>query len=178
MGSKLVAHPKAGAVISSRPGQRPGYGLDVEAIVSGHADEGFGAIADEFRRNLRERNELGAACAVVVDGTLAVDLWGGHRDRRRTKPWTKDTLVTVFSTSKGMAATALAVAHSRGLFDLETTVASYWPEFAESGKEAITVRQLPAHDVSRPADPSLRTSHPAHPGSTGNRRWIAQPPGR
>ena len=130
--------------------QKPGYYFDVEAIVSGHADGGFGPIADEFRRNFRERNELGAACAVVVDGALAVDLWGGHCDRRRTKPWTSDTLVTVFSTSKGMAGSAVAVAHSRGLFDLDATVASYWPEFGESGKEAVTVRQLLAHEAGLP----------------------------
>ncbi len=117
------------------------------ATVSGHAEEGFGAIADEFRRNFHERKEVGAACAVVVDGKPVVDLWGGHQDKKRTRPWTEHTLVTVFSTSKGMAATAMAVAHARGLFELDSPVASYWPEFAQSGKESITVRQLLAHEA-------------------------------
>lgn len=115
--------------------------------VQGDADDGYGAVVDEFRRNFRERGELGAACAVVRDGRLVVDLWGGHSDRKRTRPWQRDTLVTVWSTTKGMSATAMAVAHSRDLFDLEEPVAAYWPEFAQAGKEAITVRQLLEHEA-------------------------------
>lgn len=113
----------------------------------GDVDDGYGAVADEFRRNFRERKELGAACAVVRDGEIAVDLWGGHCDKKRTKPWQRDTLVTVWSTTKGMSATAMAAAHSRGLFDLEARVAEYWPEFAQAGKQAITVRQLLEHEA-------------------------------
>jgi CubicO group peptidase (beta-lactamase class C family) len=63
-----------------------------------------------------------------------VDLWGGYRDRGRSEPWREDMLVMVYSTSKGMAAVAVAVAHSRGLIDFDATVASYWPEFAAAGK--------------------------------------------
>ena len=124
--------------------------LGLVVTVSGFAEQGFGSIADEFRRNFRERNELGAACAVMVDGVPVVDLWGGHCDRGRTRPWIEDTLVTVFSTTKGMAAAALAVAHSRGLFDLEAPVARYWPEFGRSGKASVTVRQLLAHQAGLP----------------------------
>ncbi|NNE95159.1 MAG: beta-lactamase family protein [Acidimicrobiales bacterium] len=115
--------------------------------VHGDVDPGYGAVADEFRRNFAERKELGAACAVVRDGRLVVDLWGGYRDKRRTKLWQYDTLVTVWSTTKGMSAAAMAVAHSRGLFDLEASVAEYWPEFAQAGKEAITCRQLLEHEA-------------------------------
>jgi CubicO group peptidase (beta-lactamase class C family) len=117
------------------------------ALVHGDVDEGFGAVADVFRENFDLRKELGAACAVVRDGRFVVDLWGGHRDKARTKPWERDTMVTVFSTSKGMASMAVAVAHSRGLFELDEPVASYWPEFAQSGKERITVRQLLGHEA-------------------------------
>lgn len=115
--------------------------------VHGNADEGYGAVADEFRRNFAERKELGAACAVVRDGELVVDLWGGHGDKKRTRPWHHDTLVTVWSTTKGMSATAMAIAHSRGLFDLDACVGEYWPEFAQAGKGAITVRQLLEHEA-------------------------------
>ena len=121
-----------------------------DGLVSGEAAEGYGSVVDEFRRNFTERRELGASLAVVRDGELVVDVWGGHRDKRRTEPWERDTLVTVWSTTKGMAATAMAVAHSRGLFDLDAPVARYWPEFTQSGKEAITVRQLLEHEAGLP----------------------------
>lgn len=115
--------------------------------ISGTAEPGFGPVADAFRANFVERREIGAACAVVVDGEMVVDLWGGHLDRARKKPWQSDTLVTVFSTTKGMAAAAMLVAHSRGLFELDQPVSAYWPEFAENGKEAITVDQLLRHEA-------------------------------
>ncbi|MET0460655.1 MAG: serine hydrolase domain-containing protein, partial [Ilumatobacteraceae bacterium] len=114
-------------------------------VVGGGVDEGYGRVADEFATNIRERREVGAACAVVRDGRLVVDLWGGHRDPRRTQPWERDTLVSVFSTTKGMAAMAMAVAHSRRLFDLDEPVATYWPEFAQAGKGDITVGCLLTH---------------------------------
>lgn len=120
------------------------------APIDGEVAAGYGAVADEFRRNFAERKELGAAIAVVRDGELVVDLWGGHRDKRRMRPWERDTLVTVFSTTKGMAAAAMAVAHSRGLFELDTPVASYWREFAEAGKDDVTVRQLLEHEAGLP----------------------------
>lgn len=119
----------------------------MEFDIGGEVDDGYGAIADAFRQNFDERRELGAACAVVRDGRLVVDLWGGYCDKRRARPWTRDTLVTVWSTSKGMAAAAMAVAHGQRLFDLDEPVSSYWPEFAQAGKEAVTVRQLLAHEA-------------------------------
>jgi CubicO group peptidase (beta-lactamase class C family) len=76
-----------------------------------------------------------------------VDLWGGHADTRGRRPWREDTLVLVYSTSKGLAAMCLALAHSRGLLDYDEHVASYWPEFAAAGKEHVTVRQLLAHQA-------------------------------
>ncbi len=116
-------------------------------LIQGDVADGYGAVADEFRRNFTDRKELGAAVTVVREGETVVDLWGGHRDKRRSQPWARDTLVTVWSTTKGMAATAMAVAHSRGLFDLDTAVSIYWPEFAQAGKQDITVRQLLEHEA-------------------------------
>lgn len=120
------------------------------SLIDGDVASGYEAVADAFGRNFTDRKELGAALAVVRDGEVVVDLWGGHRDKKRTAPWQRDTLVPVWSTTKGMAATAMAVAHSRGLFDLDTPVASYWPEFARAGKQAITVRQLLEHEAGLP----------------------------
>jgi CubicO group peptidase (beta-lactamase class C family) len=117
------------------------------APIKGDVAPGFEGVADEFRRNFERRRELGAACCVYHRGEKVVDLWGGYRDRRRTRPWEEDTLVVVYSTSKGMAASTVAVAHARGLLDYDERVSTYWPEFAANGKEAITVRQLLAHEA-------------------------------
>jgi CubicO group peptidase (beta-lactamase class C family) len=113
----------------------------------GHVDEGYGKVADAFRRNVVSGREIGAAVAVYRDGRAVVDLWGGLRNDTTGAPWQKDTLVTVFSTTKGVASLAVAIAVSRGLLDYDAKVADYWPEFAQAGKAAITVRQLLAHQA-------------------------------
>lgn len=113
--------------------------------VHGEVAEGFGGVREEFERNFSERGELGAACCAYLDGEKVVDLWGGLRDRRTVAPWERDTLVLVFSTTKGMSALAVALAHSRGLIDYDERVATYWPEFAHNGKRDVTVRQLLNH---------------------------------
>lgn len=76
-----------------------------------------------------------------------VDLWGGYRDAKSQAPWEEDTLVLVFSVTKGMAAMTMALAHSQGLFDYDEPVVTYWPEFAQQGKEHITIRQLLSHQA-------------------------------
>jgi CubicO group peptidase (beta-lactamase class C family) len=119
-------------------------------LIAGDVAEGYGGVADAFRRNFAKGRELGAACAVYRDGRKVVDLWGGYRDAKRSRPWQQDTLVTVFSTTKGMASIAMAVAHSRKLFELDERVAIYWPEFAQHGKDRITVRQLLSHEAGLP----------------------------
>ncbi len=115
--------------------------------LGGDTHPGFERVADEFARNFSERGELGAACAVYLGGEKVVDLWGGYRDRAERTPWEEDTLVIVYSTSKGLAAATLALANSRGLLDYDERVAAYWPEFAQNGKERITVRQLLGHQA-------------------------------
>lgn len=120
------------------------------ALIQGDADEGYGPVADAFRRNFAERGEVGAACAVYRDGVKVVDLWGGYRDGVTREPWRADTVVLMNSTTKGVASLALALAHSRGLFDLDGPVAAHWPQFAWKGKAAITVRQLLAHQAGLP----------------------------
>ena len=140
----------------------------MQGLVHGEVASGYEAVADAFRANFADRKELGAAISVVRDGEVVVDLWGGHRDRKRTMPWQRDTLVTVWSTTKGMAATAMVVAHSRGLFDLEAPVARYWPEFAQAGKEEVTVRQILEHEAGLPViDTPLDIDTIAHPDRFG-----------
>jgi len=119
----------------------------VQPEVHGDVAPGFGPVADAFRAQLARGQMTGAACAVERDDETVVDLWGGQRDADRRLPWERDTLVPVFSTTKGMAMMALAVAHSRGHLDLEERVAAYWPGFAQNGKQDVTVRQLLSHQA-------------------------------
>src|SRR5262245_48131615 len=116
-------------------------------LIKGDVDEGYGPVADEFRRNFAERGEVGAACAVYKDGVKVVDLWGGYRNGLTRTPWSPDTLVTMFSTTKGVSSLAVAVAHSRRLLDYDRPVTTYWPEFAANGKQEVTVRQLLSHQA-------------------------------
>ncbi|GAA5057943.1 serine hydrolase domain-containing protein [Nocardia callitridis] len=115
--------------------------------IHGDVASGYGPVADAFRRNFARHGEIGAAVAVFAGDQPVVDLWAGHRDRHRTLPWERDTIVPVFSSTKGMSAFTLASAVEQGLLDYEQPVAKYWPEFAAHGKERITVRQLIDHQA-------------------------------
>lgn len=91
-------------------------------------------------------------------------MWGGYRNGTTKEPWREDTMVTVFSTTKGVSSLAVAVAASRGLFSYDAKVADYWPEFAQAGKESITVRQLLSHQAGLPViDPPLTLRDLAEP---------------
>ncbi|MDH5282871.1 MAG: beta-lactamase family protein [Gemmatimonadota bacterium] len=115
--------------------------------VEGEVCPGFEPVRDAFAKNFARRHELGGACAVYLRGEKVVDLWGGIRNKATGEPWQEDTMVLVYSSTKGLAAMTLALAHSRGWLDHEERVATYWPEFAQQGKAAITVRQLLAHQA-------------------------------
>ena len=115
--------------------------------IGGDVDEGYGKVADAFRRNFSDGKEIGAAVAVHRDGRKVVDLWGGFRNGRTGELWQQDTIVNVFSTTKGVASLTVAVAASRGLIDYDAKVVDYWPEFAQGGKGSITVRQLFSHQA-------------------------------
>jgi CubicO group peptidase (beta-lactamase class C family) len=117
------------------------------AAIGGHVAPGFEQVRVEFERNFAERGEIGAAVAAYVHGDKVVDLWGGRRTPEGDAPWNEDTMVIVFSTTKGLAAMTLAIANARGWLDYDAPVASYWPEFAQHGKAAITVRQLLGHQA-------------------------------
>jgi len=130
--------------------------------IQGHVSRGFEAVRDTFAGNFVRRHELGGACCVFYRGEKVVDLWGGIRNKQSGEPWEENTMVVVHSASKGLAAMTLAVAHSRGWLDYEEPVCTYWPEFAQQGKERITVRQLLAHQaglfaIDEPVDRSILT---------------------
>lgn len=115
--------------------------------IEGSVAPGWEPVREAFVANFTRRGEIGAACAVYQNGEPVVDLWGGLRDRTSGDPWRADTMVLVYSATKGLAAMVMALAHSRGWLDYDERVSSYWPEFAQQGKGAITVRQLLAHQA-------------------------------
>ncbi|HEY5663396.1 MAG TPA: serine hydrolase domain-containing protein [Ilumatobacter sp.] len=115
--------------------------------IHGHADEGFGAVADAFADNFERHGELGAGFSLYVDGRQRVDLWGGVADRSTGEPWTDRTLQLVFSVTKGATAICVAKLVQSGQLSYDDTVARHWPEFAVNGKGDITVGQMMSHQA-------------------------------
>jgi CubicO group peptidase (beta-lactamase class C family) len=113
--------------------------------VEGTCDPKFDRVKDAFVENFEKRNEVGAAAAVMLDGKSVVDIWAGHADREKTRPWTRDTLVNVYSTTKGVTAICAHRLADKGLLDIDAPVAKYWPEFAQAGKDKLPVRYLLSH---------------------------------
>jgi CubicO group peptidase (beta-lactamase class C family) len=95
--------------------------------------------------NFTDHDEVGAAVAVWVDGDLVVNLWGGYADARRRRGWRENTLASVFSGTKGLTSTCVHLLAERGEIDLYAPVAAYWPEFAQNGKQDITVASVLGH---------------------------------
>jgi CubicO group peptidase (beta-lactamase class C family) len=118
--------------------------------VHGFCDERFEPLAALFRANQDQGVDEGASLAATLGGELVVDLWAGTSDRTKTRPWEKDTLVHVFSTSKVMVNIAVLMVYDRGLLDLDAPVADYWPEFAQNGKGTITARHVLVHRSGLP----------------------------
>ena len=118
--------------------------------VHGRCDARFSAVRDAFARNFEEFGEVGAAVAVTIDGKPVIDLWGGVADRDTKIPWQQDTIVTVYSTTKGMTTICAHRLVEQGLLDLNAPVAKYWPEFAQAGKAEVPVHMLLSHRVGLP----------------------------
>lgn len=119
--------------------------------IDGTCEPRFKRVRDAFAENFAEQGEVGATVAVTVRGKPVVDLWAGHADAARTRPWTRDTIVNIASTTKGLTAICALRLVDRGLLDLDAPVAKYWPEFAQAGKAAIPVHQLLSHRAGLPA---------------------------
>jgi CubicO group peptidase (beta-lactamase class C family) len=121
-----------------------------EGRVDGTCDAAFAGVRDVFEASF-DKGEVGAGVAVYVDGKQVVDLWGGWADGARTRPWAEDTIVNTFSTTKGMTTICAHRLIERGLLDVDERVSTYWPEFAQAGKQDITVRHLLTHQAGLPA---------------------------
>ncbi len=95
--------------------------------------------------SLESGEDVGASAAVMLDGEMVVDLWGGFADEAHAAPWQEDTITNVWSSTKTMMALSALMLHSRGQLDFDSPVAQYWPEFAANGKEGVLVRHLMSH---------------------------------
>jgi CubicO group peptidase (beta-lactamase class C family) len=116
---------------------------DSGTTIDGTCDAAFEPLKAAFMENFRSRGDVGAAVSVVVGGRTVVDLWGG--DAAPGRPWQRDTIVNVWSSTKGAVTLAAHMLVDRGLLDLDEPVATYWPEFAAAGKETLPVRYLLSH---------------------------------
>jgi CubicO group peptidase (beta-lactamase class C family) len=114
------------------------------AEVHGSCEERFAGVRDALAQQL-DGGELGASIAVDLDGETVVDVWGGYRDADRTAPWTQDTIVNVWSTTKCVLNLAALMLVDRGDLDVHAPVGNYWPEFSAKGKKDVEVRHLMAH---------------------------------
>lgn len=118
-------------------------------MIEGRIEPGYQDVADAFAANFERNGEVGAACCLYVGGRPVLDIWGGD--------YREDTLQLVFSTTKGAAAICAHLLASRGELDLDAPVVSYWPEFADGGKQAVPVRWLLSHRVGLPVIDAVLT---------------------
>jgi len=114
-------------------------------LISGYCDPRFEQVADVLRHSLESKFEVGASFAVEIEGEMVMDLWGGHKDAERTMPWQQDTIVNVFSVTKGVTAICAAKLIEQGHLDLYQKVSHYWPEYGCNGKENTTVLDFLCH---------------------------------
>ncbi len=114
-------------------------------MVNGYCDDRFIEARKIFEKSLEDGFELGGAICLEVKGEKVLDLWGGHKDQDRTEAWEENTIVNVYSTTKGIAAICLLQLIEKGLIDIEKPVSNYWPEFSQNGKEDIPVKYLFCH---------------------------------
>lgn len=118
--------------------------MGVEA--KGYVKAGFEGVREAFLANFADgESELGASVAVIHNGEMVVDIWGGHADEARTRPWDKDTIVNVWSTTKTMMFLTMFELADRGAISFDDPVAKYWPEFAANGKSNVLVRHIMSH---------------------------------
>jgi len=118
-----------------------------DGAVQGLVHDKYAGVRTAFEANLDSGADIGASFCATVEGETVVDLWGGFADEARTRPWERDTIVNVNSTTKTMTALTALLLADRGELDFDAPVARYWPEFAASGKEAVKVSHLMSHSA-------------------------------
>jgi CubicO group peptidase (beta-lactamase class C family) len=126
----------------------------------GRVDDRFAAVAEAFAENFRVEEELGAGCSVVLDGETVIDLWGGWARADRSEAWDAHSTVCMMSVAKGVTGICFNMAIDRGLVDPDERIATYWPEFAQAGKDDIRVRMVLDHTAAIP----VLTTDTMYPG--------------
>ena len=116
-----------------------------EELITGYCDPRFESVAEVFRASLSSKFEVGASFAVEHMGRTVIDLWGGHQDAERTKSWERDTIVNVFSVTKGVTAICVARLIELGHIDINEKMSRYWPDYGCNGKEDTTVLDVLCH---------------------------------
>lgn len=148
---------------------------DVAAIY-GTVAPGFENVREAFGKSFANGREVGASVAIYRNGVSVVDLWGGHIDVGRSRPWIQDTVTLVYSVTKGAVATLFNLMHKGGEIDLDRPVSSYWPEFAVNGKASVTIRHLLSHQVGLPAIDGKFTCDQLFHGTLAAEALAAQSP--
>jgi CubicO group peptidase (beta-lactamase class C family) len=115
------------------------------AGINGTWDGRFDSVAESLAKSLDAGTDVGASVTVMLDGEAVVDIWGGHCDSARSVPWDRDTIVNVWSTTKTMTFLCALMLADRGELDFAAPVATYWPEFADNGKQRVEVRHVMGH---------------------------------
>ncbi len=121
--------------------------------INGYCNNQFEPLRQAFIDNFSEGREIGASLAAMHKGEMVLNIWAGYKDEESKAPWEEDTIVNVFSTGKIVAIVCMLMLVDRELIDLDKPVAAYWPEFAQGGKENVTVRDAMTH---RALVPGLR----------------------
>ncbi|MGH1491945.1 MAG: serine hydrolase domain-containing protein [Acidimicrobiales bacterium] len=115
------------------------------AEMHGSNDPRFDQLSEILSNSIDSGADLGASVSVTIEGETVVDLWGGHADTAKTKPWEENTITNVWSSTKTMTTLSALILMERGQLDPDAPVASYWPEFAQNGKDQIPVRSFMGH---------------------------------
>jgi CubicO group peptidase (beta-lactamase class C family) len=121
-----------------------------DGVVKGEVDPAFASVVDAFKANFEEGFEVGASCCVYVDGKPVADIWGGHMDEAKTRPWERNTVVNLMSIAKGVASLCIHKLVAEGRLDLDAPVTKYWPEFGQNGKGDVLVRHCLDHRAGIP----------------------------
>jgi CubicO group peptidase (beta-lactamase class C family) len=141
------------------------------ADVEGTCESRFEGVRSALSASLDSGADVGASVAVYLHGEPVVDIWGGYVDEAHSAPWEHDTLTNVWSTTKTMTFLCTLMLADRGQLDFHTPVATYWPEFADGGKEGIEVRHLMGHTSGLSAG-TYRSNRSGWPtGSSAPRPW-------